>query len=63
MKVRMVLAAKSLPWDEVFIESWKFDHFQPEYLELNPSGTVPTFVEDGHIQLLRFGRMTRTWRQ
>ena len=49
MKVRMVLAAKSLPWDEVFIESWKFDHFQPEYLELNPSGTVPTFVEDGQV--------------
>ncbi len=49
MKVRMVLAAKSLPWDEVFIESWKFDHFQPEYLALNPSGTVPTFVEDGQV--------------
>lgn len=49
MKVRMVLAAKSLPWQEVFIESWKFDHFQPEYLELNPSGIVPTLVEGDKV--------------
>ena len=49
MKVRMALAAKSLTWEEVFIESWKFDHFQPEYLALNPSGIVPTLVEDGRV--------------
>lgn len=47
MKVRMVLAAKSLPWSEAFIESWKFDHFQPDYLALNPQGIVPTLIDHG----------------
>lgn len=46
MKVRMVLEAKGLDWEEVFIESWRFDHFQPDYLALNPYGIVPT-LEDG----------------
>lgn len=49
MKVRMALAAKALPWEEVFIESWKFDHFQPGYLALNPDGIVPTLVDAGKI--------------
>lgn len=49
MKVRMALAAKALPWDEVFIESWKFDHFQPAYLALNPDGIVPTLVDGGRV--------------
>ncbi|MFV0243806.1 MAG: glutathione S-transferase family protein [Qingshengfaniella sp.] len=49
MKVRMVLEAKGLPWEEVFIESWKFDHFQPDYLEMNPYGIVPTLVDGDRI--------------
>lgn len=49
MKVRIALAEKNLPWDERFVESWKFDHFQPEYLALNPYGIVPTLIHDGRI--------------
>ncbi|BCL73298.1 maleylacetoacetate isomerase [Vibrio nigripulchritudo] len=45
MKVRMALFEKGLEWEEVFIESWKFDHFQPDYLKLNPLGIVPTLVD------------------
>jgi len=49
MKVRMVLAEKGLPWKEHFIRSWQFDHHQPDYLEINPHGTVPTLIHDGKV--------------
>lgn len=49
MKVRMVLEAKGLDWEEVFVESWKFDHLSPEFLNINPEGTVPVLDDDGHI--------------
>lgn len=49
MKVRMVLEHKGLAWEERFIESWKFDHFQPDYLMLNPFGIVPTFLDGDHV--------------
>jgi glutathione S-transferase len=49
MKVRMVQAYKGLNWKEQFIESWKFDHFQPNYLAINPYGIVPTLVDHGHV--------------
>lgn len=49
MKVRMVLAHKNISWEERFIESWKFDHFQPDYLALNPFGIVPTLIHGEHV--------------
>src|ERR1700689_2480755 len=42
-KVRLVLAEKRLPVDLRVEKPWER---RPEYLELNPAGTVPTLVED-----------------
>lgn len=47
MKARLVMAEKNLPWKEHFLKSWEFEHFQPDYLRLNPHGIVPTLVHDG----------------
>ena len=41
-KVRLVLAEKRLPVELHVEKPWER---RPEYLELNPAGTVPTLVE------------------
>ncbi len=48
MKARIVLAEKKLTWTEHFLKSWQLDHFQADYVGLNPHGVVPTLVVDGH---------------
>jgi glutathione S-transferase len=45
-KVRLVLAEKRLPVDLQLEKPWER---RPEYLELNPAGTVPTLVEDNGV--------------
>ena len=45
-KVRLVLAEKRLPVELHIEKPWDR---RPEYLELNPAGTVPTLVEDNGI--------------
>src|SRR5690348_2365504 len=45
-KVRLVLAEKRLPFDLRAEKVWER---RPEYLELNPAGTVPTLVEDNGL--------------
>src|SRR3954468_15515027 len=45
-KVRLVLAAKRLPFELRLEKAWER---RPEYLELNPAGTVPTLVEDNGL--------------
>ena len=42
-KVRLVLAEKRLPFELRLEKTWER---RPEYLELNPAGTVPTLIED-----------------
>jgi len=42
-KVRLVLAEKRLPFELRIEKVWER---RPEYLDLNPAGTVPTLVED-----------------
>ena len=42
-KVRLVLAEKRLPFELRLEKTWER---RPEYLEMNPAGTVPTLVED-----------------
>jgi len=45
-KVRLVLAEKRLPFDLRVEKVWER---RPDYLELNPAGTVPTLVEDNGL--------------
>jgi len=45
-KVRLVLAEKRLPFELRMEKVWER---RPEYLELNPAGTVPTLVEDSGL--------------
>ncbi|PPQ34875.1 glutathione S-transferase family protein [Rhodopila globiformis] len=45
-KVRLVLAEKRLPFELRLEKAWER---RPEYLELNPAGTVPTMVEDNGL--------------
>src|SRR5262245_27746502 len=48
-RVRFVLNAKSLPFDEVKLDLLAGDQLKPEYLKLNPNGVVPTLDHDGDV--------------
>jgi glutathione S-transferase len=45
-KIRLVLAERRLPFELKLEKPW--DH-RPEYLEMNPAGTVPTLVEENGL--------------
>lgn len=46
-KVRLALAAKALDYEERLVDLFSLGQYDPEYLELNPKGVVPTLVHDG----------------
>ncbi|MFT4583993.1 MAG: glutathione S-transferase [Gammaproteobacteria bacterium] len=46
-KVRIVLAEKGLPCEKIYVDLPSKANLSPEYLKLNPTGVVPTLVEDG----------------
>jgi glutathione S-transferase len=48
-RVRFVLNAKALPFDEVRLDLLAGDQLKPDYLALNPNGVVPTLDHDGRI--------------
>ena len=48
-RVRFVLNAKALPFDEVKLDLLEGDQLKPDYLKLNPNGVVPTLVHDGAV--------------
>jgi glutathione S-transferase len=48
-RVRFVLNAKGLPFEEKKLDLLKGDQLTPEYLKLNPNGVVPTLDHDGNI--------------
>ncbi len=48
-RVRFVLNAKKLPYDEVKLDLLAGDQLKPDYLKLNPNGVVPTLDHDGAI--------------
>src|ERR1700722_10825728 len=46
-RVRFVLNAKGLPFEEKKLDLLAGDQLKPDYLRLNPNGVVPTLVNDG----------------
>jgi len=48
-RVRFVLNAKRLPFDEVKLNLLEGDQLKPDYLKLNPNGVVPTLDHDGAV--------------
>jgi len=48
-RVRFVLNAKGLAFDEVKLDLLAGDQMKPDYLALNPNGVVPTLDHDGAI--------------
>lgn len=48
-RVRFVLNAKGLPFEEKKLDLLAGDQLTPDYLKLNPNGVVPTLDHDGHI--------------
>ena len=53
-KVRLVLAEKKLPFELRVEKSWER---RPEYLQLNPAGTVPTLVEPNGLAVADSGNI------
>jgi glutathione S-transferase len=48
-RVRFVLNAKGLVFEEKKLDLLAGDQLKPEYLALNPNGVVPTLVHDGEV--------------
>jgi glutathione S-transferase len=48
-RVRFVLNAKHLPFEEHKLDLLAGDQLKPDYLKLNPNGVVPTLDHDGAI--------------
>jgi glutathione S-transferase len=46
-KARIALSAKGLDWEEIEVDLFKSEQYDPDYLKLNPRGVVPTLVHDG----------------
>lgn len=48
-RVRFVLNAKGLTFEEKKLDLLAGDQLKPDYLALNPNGVVPTLVHDGEV--------------
>jgi glutathione S-transferase len=48
-RVRFVLNAKGLPFEEKKLDLLAGDQLKPDYLALNPNGVVPTLEHDGNV--------------
>lgn len=47
MRVRLLLAEKNLTWESHTVNLASFEQFEPEYLNINPQGSIPTMIHDG----------------
>jgi glutathione S-transferase len=48
-RVRFVLNAKGLAFEEHRLDLFSGDQLKPDYLALNPNGVVPTIVDEGAV--------------
>jgi len=48
-KPMLALAEKGVEYDSHYIDLLNFDQHKPEYLAINPDGTIPAMVHDGRV--------------
>lgn len=48
-KPMLALEEKGVDYDSVYLDLLSFDQHNPEYLKINPMGTIPAMVHDGHL--------------
>ncbi len=48
-KPMLALEEKGVAYDSVYIDMLEFDQHQPDYLAINPMGTIPAMVHEGHL--------------
>lgn len=48
-KPMLALAEKGVEWCSHYIDMLNFDQHKPEYLAINPDGTIPALVHDGRV--------------
>jgi GSH-dependent disulfide-bond oxidoreductase len=48
-KPMLTLAEKGVPFESHYTDLLKFDQHQPEYLAINPDGTIPTLVHGTRV--------------
>ena len=44
-KIYIMLEECALPYKEHFVDVWKGDQFNPEFIKLNPNGKIPVIVD------------------
>lgn len=48
-KPMLALAEKGVAYESRYTDLLNFDQHKPEYLKINPDGTIPTMVHDGKV--------------
>jgi len=48
-KPMLALAEKGVDYQSHYLDLLRFDQHQPEYLKINPDGTIPALVHDGRV--------------
>ena len=48
-KPMLALEEKGVDYKSVYIDMLAFDQHQPDYLAINPMGTIPAMVHEGHL--------------
>ncbi len=46
-KPMLALAEKGVEFESHYLDLLNFDQHKPEYLKINPAGTIPAMVHDG----------------
>ena len=48
-KPMLALMAKGVPFASHYLDLFNFDQHQPDYLAINPQGTIPAMIHDGRV--------------
>lgn len=48
-KPLLAAAEKGVAYESRYLDMLAFDHHQPDYLAVNPQGTIPAMIHDGRM--------------